>query len=129
MLLPLRFPRVWLTLGWVFVALALVACLVPGGVPGTAGVNDKFMHVIGYLALTIWFTGMYPRSRYAVIALSLLAMGVLVEVLQGAMRMGRVAEVADVYADAAGIAVGLLLAVASLGGWTQRVEAWMAARE
>src|SRR5215831_16575243 len=106
-LLPLRFPRLWLGLGWFFVALALFFCLIPGGIPGTGNVNDKLMHVLGYVALTVWFTGIYPRSRYAVIALALLAMGVAVEILQWVMDIGRVAEVRDVVADAIGIAIGV----------------------
>lgn len=127
MLLPLRFPRFWLTLGWVFVALALFFCLVPGGIPGTSRVNDKVMHITGYLALTIWFTGIYPRSRYAAIALSLLAMGILVEILQGVMHLGRQAELRDVYADAVGIAIGLAVAFAFPGGWARLVEKWVEA--
>jgi VanZ family protein len=127
-LLPLRFPRLWLGLGWFFVALALFFCLIPGGIPGTADVNDKLMHVLGYVALTIWFTGIYPRSRYAVIALSLLAMGIGVEILQGVMNVGRVAEVRDVVADAIGIAIGIAVSFALLGGWAQRVESWMMPR-
>jgi VanZ family protein len=126
MLLPLRFPRLWLTLGWVFVVLAVIACLVPGGVPGTSRLNDKFMHVCGHLALALWFTGIYPRSRYAMIAFLLLALGIVIELLQGAMHMGRAAELRDVYADAVGIAAGIALSLALLGGWMLRFEAWIA---
>jgi len=123
MLLPLRFPRLWLTLGWILVALSLVACLLPGNdIPNVPGMNDKSLHIVGYLALTLWFTGIYPRSRYVVIAVLLLLMGILVEFLQGAMHLGRFAEVRDVYADAAGIAAGVILALLLLGGWAQRIE-------
>jgi VanZ family protein len=128
MLLPLRYPRLWLALGWFFVVLALYFCLAPSGIPGTENVNDKFMHILGYVALTLWFTGIYPRSRYVVIAVSLFAMGVAVELLQGAMNMGRVAEVRDVYADVVGIAIGIVLSLLVLGGWAQQVEAWVGPR-
>ncbi|HYM34885.1 MAG TPA: VanZ family protein [Steroidobacteraceae bacterium] len=128
MLLPLRFPRLWLTLGWVFVALALYFCLAPSGIPGTQRVNDKFMHVMGYLLLTHWFTGIYPRSRYVAIALLFSIMGIAVEILQGAMHMGRHAELRDVYADEVGIAIGIVLSLTLLGGWMQRVETWIAPR-
>ncbi len=127
MVLPLRFPRLWLTLGWLFVVLALVVCLIPGDrIPEIPGMNDKSMHVVGYLALTLWFAGIYPRSRYAVISLLLLAMGIIVELLQGAMHWGRFAELRDVYADAFGIALGIVLALSFLGGWARHVEAIIA---
>jgi VanZ family protein len=129
MLLPLRFPRFWATLGWIFVALAIYFCLAPGGIPGTQKVDDKVMHIGGYLALTLWFTGIYPRSRYAIISALLLVMGIVIEILQGAMHMGRVAEVRDVYADAVGIAAGIALAFAIFGGWALRVETWITRRE
>jgi VanZ family protein len=128
MLLPLRFPRLWLLLGWIFVAAALYFCLAPGGIPGLEKANDRLMHVAGYLALTLWFTGIYPRSRYLLVALSFLAMGVVVELLQGAMHLGRNAELHDVYADAVGIGAGIALAFTLLGGWMRRVETWIAPR-
>jgi len=97
--------------------------LLPGNdIPNVPGMNDKSLHIVGYLALTLWFTGIYPRSRYVVIAVLLLLMGILVEFLQGAMHLGRFAEVRDVYADAAGIAAGVILALLLLGGWAQRIE-------
>jgi VanZ family protein len=125
MLLPLRHPRFWLVLGWVFVAVATVASLVPvQRLPLPAGVNDKFAHVAGYGLLTLWFTGIYPRSRYVMIAIGLFLMGVLIEWAQGSMHVGRQADVRDVVANCAGIGVGLMLASVWLGGWAQRVEGW-----
>jgi VanZ family protein len=125
MLLPLRHPRFWLVLGWFFVVAATVSSLVPvQKLPLPSGINDKFEHVTGYALLTLWFTGIYPRSRYFVIAFSLLAMGVLIELAQGAMHVGREADVRDVVANCAGIGVGLMLASLWLGGWAQRVEGW-----
>ena len=128
MLLPLRFPRLWLVFGWVLVAAATFVCLVPNGVPGTADINDKFMHSVGYFGLTLWFTGIYPRSRYWLIAISLVAMGIAIEILQGAMHAGRNADPYDVVANSFGIAAGLALALTILGGWMQRIESWIAPR-
>ena len=125
MLLPLRHPRFWLLLGWVFVLAATAASLVPvQKLPLPPGINDKLEHVTGYALLTLWFTGIYPRSRYLVIAISLFAMGVLIEFAQGSMHVGRQADVRDVVANCAGIGVGLMMASFWLGGWAQRVEGW-----
>lgn len=125
MLLPLRHPRFWLILGWFFVVMAIVANLVPPQrLPLPSGINDKLEHITGYTLLTLWFTGIYPRSRYLVIAFSLFVMGVLIEFAQGAMHVGRTADVHDVIANCVGIGVGLMLASLWFGGWAQRVEGW-----
>jgi VanZ family protein len=131
-LLSLRYPRLWLVLGWMFVGLALLACLAPAGAPGLGGLfalNDKVEHALGYMALTVWFTGMYSRSRYVWIALALFAMGVMVELLQGWMSLGRNRDPLDVVANTTGIVIGLSLALTVLGGWAQRVEDRLAKRE
>src|SRR5262245_60829857 len=107
MLLQLRFPRLWLAVGWILVVAAVVVCLIPN-VPGTAGIGDKKLHFAGYLGLTLWFTGIYPRARYWLIALSLLVMGIAIEVLQSAMQVGRNGDVRDVIANASGVAVGIV---------------------
>ena len=125
MLLPLRHPRFWLVLGWIFVALATLASIVPPqNLPTPPSLNDKVEHIVGYALLALWFAGIYPRSRYLLIAGSLLAMGLAIEWVQGAMHVGRSADWRDVIANITGIAVGLSLAWVELGGWAQRVEAW-----
>ena len=124
MLLALRHPRLWLVSGWILVILAVIANLVPShDLPSMGGINDKFEHVVGYTVLSLWFAGIYPRARYPMIAVALLVMGIVIEGVQGAMRVGREADLRDVYADVVGIACGLTLALAWLGGWAQRLEA------
>jgi VanZ family protein len=122
-MLPLRFPRLWLGLGWLAVTLAIVACLVPTSkLPTPPTLNDKAEHIIGYVLLACWFAGMYPRARYWAIAIGLVVMGILIEFAQGAMHLGRQADVRDVLANSTGVAIGLLLCWWWLGGWAQRVE-------
>ena len=58
------------------------------------------------------------------IGVALLVMGIVIEGLQGAMHVGRQADLRDVYANSMGIVCGLALALAWLHGWAQRVEAW-----
>ena len=131
-MLPLKFPRTWLALGWLFVGLALLVCLAPPSEPALKPffvLNDKVEHALGYVALSIWFAGLYPRSRYVWIAVGLFAMGVVVELFQGWMSFGRQRDVRDVVANSAGIALGLLLARVALGGWAQRIEDILSRRE
>ena len=125
MLLALRHPRVWLVSGWILIVLATIVSLVPGhDLPTMRGISDKWEHVVGYGVLTLWFAGIYPKSRYPMIGFALLLMGIVIEGLQGAMKVGREADLLDVYANTVGVVVGLTLALVWLGGWAQRIEGW-----
>ena len=88
---------------------------------------DKWLHGITFLVLSIWFAGQYRPSSYWRIAVGLLAFGLLIEICQR-MVSYRTAEWFDVAADAAGIIVGLAIATAGAGGWSLRVESWIARR-
>jgi VanZ family protein len=124
MLLSLRHPRVWLVSGWILIVGAIVASLLPSDrLPTFGGISDKTEHMVGYAVLSLWFAGIYPRSRYPAIGVGLLVMGIVIEGLQGAMNIGRQADLIDVYANSIGIVCGLVLALIWLGGWAQRVEA------
>lgn len=125
MLLPLRHPRAWLAFGWALVFAAVAVSLVPGSSLPQTGVSDKFEHTVAYALLALWFAGIYPRSRYVIIALGLFALGVGVEWAQGAMHVGRERDFRDVLANTSGIVAGLIAAWLGLGGWAQRVEAWV----
>jgi VanZ family protein len=125
MLLALRHPRLWLVSGWIMVVLAVIASIVPAhDLPKLGGVSDKLEHAVCYFVLAVWFAGIYPKARYPMIGVGLLVMGIVIEGLQGAMKVGREADLRDVYANSLGIACGLTLALAWLGGWAQRIEAW-----
>ena len=125
MLLALRHPRLWLVAGWILIVLAVITSIVPShDLPKMGGVSDKLEHVVGYGVLALWFAGIYPKSRYPMIGVGLLVMGIVIEGLQGAMKVGREADLRDVYANSLGIVCGLTLALVWLGGWAQRVEAW-----
>lgn len=124
----LRYRRAWMVLGWVAVAIALALNLMPSEMTPELA-NDKFEHSSGYLALTLWFCGIYPRSRYWIVAASLLGMGILVEILQGAMHWGRHADVNDVVADAVGIGIGVVFALTIFADWPRRIEALFASND
>lgn len=124
MRLSLRHPWVWLGLGWVFIVCAIITSLLPVQKLPPTGMSDKLEHTIAYSLLTVWFTGVYPRSSYVRIGLAMLALGIAIEFAQGAMPFGRQMDFRDVIANSAGIAVGLVIAWIGIGGWAQRFEAW-----
>jgi VanZ family protein len=122
MLLPLRYPRLWLVAGWSLVVLAILASLLPvHGLPAVSA-NDKLAHMAAYTLLSLWFSGIYPKSRYVLIAGGLFLLGLGIEWAQGAMHYGRQADLRDMAANALGIAAGIGIALLGLGGWALRVE-------
>lgn len=124
-MIPLRHRRLWVAASVVLVAAIVWASLSPYvSLPGPRNV-DKLEHFAAYCGLAVWFTGLYPRTRYWRIAVALLALGLGLEIAQGAMNLGRIAEVRDMVANASGVGVGLLLALALTGNWARRVEAWL----
>jgi VanZ family protein len=123
MLLPLRYPRFWLAAGWSLIALATIASLLPARKLPNLGASDKVEHMAAYALLALWFSGIYPRSRYPLIGILLFLFGLFIEWAQGAMNLGRQADVYDIVANTLGIALGLVAALLGLGGWAQRVEA------
>ena len=82
---------------------------------------DKWLHGVIFVFLALWFAGQYRRQSYWRIGIGLIAFGVLIEACQRLVTY-RSADVLDIAADAGGIAIGLALALAGLGGWSVWVE-------
>jgi VanZ family protein len=112
----------WLVLGWLLVAAVVIASLVPARSLPEVNVSDKFEHAMAYVVMTLWFAGIYRRSRYAHIAAGFFLLGAAIEFAQGAMNLGRQRDYHDVIANAVGISIGLLLAWLALGRWAHRLE-------
>lgn len=116
--------RLWYALGVVLTTVIVVASLVPQRELPALRISDKIEHAAAFSALAIWFGGLLPQRRYAWLALALLALGGAIEIAQGLMGFGRLADVRDLIADAWGIAFGLTLCALGLRHWAQRVERW-----
>jgi VanZ family protein len=134
-MLPLRHARRWQLGGITVLILVLAGTLLPAVSfmqemrdPRFAH-SDKWLHAITFLFLTVWFAGQYSRKSYWRIAAGLLAFGAFIEICQRMLTTWRSAETMDLVADAIGVAAGLLIAYAGAGGWSLRVEQWIAARE
>jgi VanZ family protein len=127
-MIPLRHRRLWVVLSAVIVALIVYVSLAPAISLPLPSYSDKAEHFAAYCGLAVWFTGLYARAQYWRVVAALLALGLGLEIAQGVMALGRSAELLDMAANAAGVGVGLLLALALTGNWARRVEAWLQPR-
>ncbi len=120
-MLPLRYPWLWLALGWALVLGVVVGSLVPASMIKAITVNDKIMHAGSYFLLMVWFGGLYRRSRHPWIAVTLVVLGAALDLLQ-LDTATRDFELMDIAADGLGVALGLVLTMLVLEGWCQRLE-------
>ena len=135
-MLPLRFVRRWHIASAALLVLVLVSTLMPAVWFFSSRREfvswfidfDKWLHVITFTFLGIWFSGQYTRRYYWRIAAGLILFGLLIEGCQRLVSY-RSAEWFDVTADATGIVLGLTIAMVGLGGWSLRVENWFTDRK
>lgn len=133
-MLPLRHARRWRLAGIAVLVAVLFAALMPAmwfmhemRDPGFSH-SDKWLHAITFMLLTVWFAGQYSRRSYWRIALGMVVFGAVIEMCQRLVGY-RSAETMDLAADVLGVVAGLLIAWAGAGGWSLKVEQWIAARE
>ena len=124
-MLALRHRRFWIVASAVLVATVVVGSLQTAFATGVMHGFDKVEHFGTYMFLAVWFTGLYRRPRYWLIAAGLLALGLSMECAQLLMQAGRTADPYDMAANTGGVAAGLLLACVATGGWAERLETWL----
>lgn len=107
----LRFPNLWLAIGFLLIMFVIVVSLMPN--PPHMGQfrgNDKLGHFAAYIAITFWFGQIYTRNRARwAMALAFVILGISLEYLQR-LSGYRTFEYADMGANAAGVLCALLLA-------------------
>ena len=124
-MISLRHNWLWIAIGVALVLGVIWGSLQPAPQFVVPNGFDKVEHFGSYMILTLWFTGLYPRSRYWAVVVALLALGVAMEAGQYLMHMGRTADPYDVTANTAGIALGTVLALFVCGRWIARIDAWL----
>jgi len=128
-MLPLRYVGRWRIASIVLLVLVLAATMMPAvWIFPTRGQFlawfvhvDKWLHGITFVFLAIWFAGQYRPRSYWRIGVGLIFFGGLIEACQRLVTY-RSADWFDIVADAAGISVGLMMALAGLGGWSLWLE-------
>lgn len=102
------------------VAVVVVSLIPPPSMPEVAfeGI-DKVEHVVGYFALSAMAAALFaPMRTRARIAAALVALGIGLEVAQGAMTSTRTSDLLDALANTVGVVLGLVATpVARLVAW------------
>ena len=130
-MLPLRYSRRWHAASLMLLLFVLAATMMPAvwfwsdrHAFLTWFVDaDKWLHGITFVLLALWFAGQYRPRSYWRIGIGLILFGFLIEGCQRLVTY-RSADWFDIWADTAGIVVGLSIAAAGIGGWSLRVENW-----
>jgi len=121
-----RYAKVWLTLGWLLVALVVFLSLWPKPPqPLEFEQSDKLYHVIVYMTLMLWFANIYPqRSSQLQLSMGFFVMGVCLELLQGVTEY-RTFSYTDMLANGIGILLALYLAKTRLATYLLRLDTWL----
>jgi VanZ family protein len=113
--------RIWLALGWGWIALVSYLSLMPRPPEPVRFDNvDKVEHALAYAGLMLWFSQMGTRRLY--LAAGFVAMGVGIEYLQR-MTGFRQFDYWDMVADAVGVLLGGWGARGGLGRILVKLEA------
>ena len=114
---PLRHRRAWVTLWITAIAVVVVVCLIPPPpLPPLPRNSDKIQHVLGYFALAASAVQIYRRGAVLwLVGLGLVAMGIAIELMQGALTATRAQDPYDAVANAVGVALGLATAFTPWG--------------
>jgi len=96
--------------------LLLVLSLLPGDVvPSPFAHADKLEHIAAYAVLSVLWAGtlsawrVAPGPVWSIAALSAFGFGLVIELLQGVMQLGRIADCGDLLANALGILLGYVV--------------------
>ena len=118
----LTHQRTWIALGVMIIAAIWIFSLIPN--PPHIGVEgeDKAGHFVAYGIMMLWWSQILVRSRdRLIIAAAFVAMGIAIEFVQG-WTGWRTFEVADMIADAIGVALGWGIACTPAGTILARFE-------
>jgi VanZ family protein len=123
---PFRFPKLWLTAGWLFITIIVFLSLwpKPPEVP-TFEHSDKLAHLIAYSILTLWFANIYrQRSRHLLLAAAFVGLGICLELLQG-LTDYRTFSYSDILANGSGVLLGIILAKTHLSSMLVQFDTWL----
>ena len=111
-----KLRRIWLALGWLWIATIIYLSLTPHPPEPMHFLNaDKLEHALAYSFLMLWFCQVYQqRTPRILIAGLLVALGIGIEYLQR-ITVYRIFDYADMLAHGAGVLLSLILISIGLG--------------
>ncbi|MCS3810628.1 VanZ family protein [Xanthomonas sp. 4461] len=127
---PFHRPRLWVGL-WIAAIVAVIAvCLgPPPEIPELPDNSDKAEHFLTFALLCWGAVQLFATRRaQAVAAIGLVALGIGIEIAQGALTTNRSADPYDALADTLGIVAGLCLAWTPLRFVMLRIDQRLFAR-
>lgn len=119
-----RWPALWVAIWIAMIAAVVASSLLPAhDLPEVPEGFDKVEHFVGYLILSAWAVMLFAHRRaQAIAAVGLIALGVALELAQGAWTVSRMADSADALANSLGVLAGLMLGPTAIGGLLVWVE-------
>jgi VanZ family protein len=118
-----RRPNLWLGI-WIFgwVLCVVLSLIHPPRIDIDVPDGDKIGHLFAYGILSAWAVLIFARSRsHWRAAFSLVLLGIVMEIAQGALTSYRMMDPMDALADTIGVLLGQLLA---LGRGQTQLQAW-----
>jgi hypothetical protein len=121
---PFRRPRLWLGLWWLAIVAVVVGSLVsPPELPSTPVGSDKLAHFLAYGAIMAAAVQLFARRLHRWrVAGALVAMGMLLELLQGGLTATRMQDPWDALANTLGVLAGLATAATPLRDLLLRLD-------
>lgn len=117
----LRHRKLWLGIGWCLICAIIYLSLTPHPPSPGFKFGDKVGHISAYTLATWWMLQLYQRSRYWIIALMLIGLGVSLEIAQSFSPL-RHFDYYDAVANAAGVALAWLVIHNGLGPTLRTLE-------
>lgn len=126
----LTYQKLWLSIGWLLIALIVYLSLTPHPFdPVHFHNSDKVEHLLAYGTLMAWFSQIYRHASQQIkIAMALITLGVTMEFLQG-MTHYRTFDYADMLANSVGVLTGWVVARTSLGQTLAYLDQRMSRRQ
>lgn len=119
---PLRFTALWLAAGGMLLLFLVYRSLIPAHALHQPAHGDKLLHFSAYAVLMSWFSNIYPAMSHRIrLALALVTLGIALEFAQRWTGY-RSFEIADMAANAAGVAAGWLSAPPRLPNYLRGLE-------
>jgi VanZ family protein len=109
-----RYLAWWRGIAFLWLVAVIVYSLLPPSDMPHLHISDKIEHGVSYALLMFFFASVTPRSWHGVLALVFVAMGIGIEYVQRAVGY-RHFEVADMFANGVGVAIGLSLSFTPIG--------------